>query len=409
MNTVESIRMALQSVWANKLRAFLTLVSVAIGVFAIVGAGSLVDAIEGTIHGEVEALGTTTFSITRRPAVEFNRDWRKYRKRKHITYSQYKKFKKKLTSTEMVSCHAFRQGQMVKYEGNETDPDVMLMGVDFNHFDINDLDIVNGRALLESDIRSIRNVIIIGNDIVQKCFKREDPIGKEVEVGKKKFIVVGVQEEKGAILGQSMDNRVYIPITQYVKHFLPRYNKSVDIFVKAKSDDALQSTMDESIGIMRELRKVEPWEDNSFEIATNEALKDQFSGLVGFLSYFGIITGAFSLIAAGVGIMNIMLVSVKERTREIGIRKAVGAKKSWIVIQFLVEAITLSNLGSIGGIVFGAAVAALVGTSLGLDLIIGINWIIISIVVCTLIGVIFGAYPAYRAAQLDPIDALRYE
>ena len=260
-----------------------------------------------------------------------------------------------------------------------------------------------------SDVRSGRNVIIIGNDIVQKCFNREDPIGKEVEVGKKKFIVVGVQEEKGAILGQSMDNRVYIPITQYVKHFLPRYNKSVDIFVKAKSDEALQATMDESIGIMRELRKVEPWEDNSFEIATNEALKDQFSGLVGFLSYFGIITGAFSLIAAGVGIMNIMLVSVKERTREIGIRKAVGAKKSWIVIQFLVEAITLSNLGSIGGIVFGAAVAALVGTSLGLDLIIGINWIVISIVVCTLIGVIFGAYPAYRAAQLDPIDALRYE
>jgi putative ABC transport system permease protein len=410
MNIFESIIMALQSVRANKLRAFLTLISVAVGVFTIVAVGSLVDAIEGTVQGEIESLGSTNYYITRMPQIQIgNNEWRKYRKRKNITYSQYKDFKKKLTSTDMVCCESTSGGKIVEFGSNKSDPDVTLIGCDYHFFGISNLIVERGRILMESDISSNRNVAVIGNDVVVKVFPNTDPIGQEIKIRNKKFVVIGVLETKGALLGNSQDNRVIIPITPFLKYYAEPWDESVDISVKTYKYEELTASIDESIGIMRSLRKCEPWEDNSFEIATNEALLDQFGDLTGYLNYFGIIAGGFALLAAGVGIMNIMLVSVKERTREIGIRKAVGAKKYWIVFQFLVEAITLCNLGSIAGIFFGVSLAALIGSLMNLDLVISINWIAFSLTVCTLIGIVFGAYPAYKAAQLDPIDALRYE
>ncbi len=409
MNILESILLAFDSVRVNKLRAILTLLSIAIGVFAIVGAGTLVKSINNAVTGEMAALGENMFSIFRVPKIQTGNTWRQYRKRKPINYSQYESFKEKMTIAKAVSSQSTSSGQIVQYAGQETDPNVTLIGTDENHFMITNTIVTEGRPLNAQDIAFNRKVCLIGNDIIVKVFPSVSPIGKEIKVGNHKYTVIGILEEKGAILGQSQDNNVIIPISQFLKYFAYRWEESLDISVMAYSRDALHPTIDEAIGIMRSIRDVQPWQENDFELETNESLSEQFSSLTGYLSYFGLFSGAIALIAAGVGIMNIMLVSVKERTREIGIRKAVGAKRIWIMLQFIIETITLCQIGGFIGIGLGVLGGLMLANAINISLTFPIDWIVISIVICTVLGVVSGSYPAWKAATLDPIDALRYE
>jgi len=409
MNIGESIILALNSVREYKLRASLTLLSISIGVFAIMGAGTLVTSINSSVNSELDAMGENSFMIKRMPSIQMGNSWHKYMRRKPITYSQYLEFKRQMALAEYVSAESYSTSHTIKTGNLSTDPDVLLVGADENYFINNNVEIAEGRAFTEEDLTLNRNVAIIGNDVVVKIFATMSPIGQRIRIKNQAYTIIGVLETKGAILGQSQDNKVVIPLPQFLKYYAYEWEESLNLSVKSPNKELLEPAMDEAIGLMRSIRNVKPWEENSFEVETNEVIKEQFASLTGFLSYFGFISGIIALIAAGVGIMNIMLVSVKERTREIGVRKAVGAKRYWILIQFIIETITLCQIGGVIGIILGIIGAWALGSLINITLSFPINWIILSISICTFLGVISGSYPAWKAAKLDPIEALRYE
>ncbi len=409
MNFSESIFQSIDSIRTNKLRTFLTLLSIAIGVFALIVAGTLINSFEKAVKRQLEDIGETTFWIQRLPSIQTGNTWHKYRKRKPITFRQYKELQKMTSSTPWISAHTFTSGMTINAENLSTDPDVFLVGADNIFFLTNSIDVEFGRSFTEEDINLSRNIAIIGNDVVVKIFPNVNPLGQEISIQNQKFTVIGILKTRGALLGQSKDNMVIIPITNFLKYFASPWEESLHISVRALSKELLQATMDEVIGNMRVIRNVKPWEANTFEVETNETISEQFGSFVNFLSIFGFISGGFALVAAGVGIMNIMLVAVKERTREIGIRKAVGAKRRWILWQFIIEAITLCQIGGIIGIIFGVLGGYFLGNAIKLPLFFPVPWVILSIIVCTILGIAFGTYPAYRAANLDPIEALRYE
>jgi putative ABC transport system permease protein len=234
-------------------------------------------------------------------------------------------------------------------------------------------------------------------------------LGASVQIGPKTYTVIGVLATSGSTFGQSQDNFVLIPITSFLKYYTNEWTSSVGITVRARSKEQLDETTDQVIGILRTIRKVAPWEDNDFEIITNDSLTATFEGMTQYIAYFAVGVSAISLLAAGIGIMNIMFVSVKERTREIGIRKAIGATRANILTQFIIEAITLCQLGGLVGIMLGIIAGNVIAAYLHTTFVIPYLWMLIAAGICTLIGVGFGAYPAWRAASLDPIDALRYE
>jgi len=409
MDFTESIYQAIDSIRTNKLRTFLTLLSIAIGVFALIVAGTLINSFEKAVLAQLEEIGETTFWIQRLPSIQTGHTWHKYRQRKPITYRQYKELVRMTNSTPWISAHSYTFGMTINAGNLSTDPDVYVAGADSNFFITNSIDVEFGRTFIEEDIDYNRNVAIIGNDIVVKIFPNVNPLGKEISIKNQKYTVIGILKTRGALLGQSKDNMVIIPITNFLKYFASPWEESLQITVKAISKEMLQATMDEVIGNMRVIRNVKPWEANTFELETNETISQQFGSFVNFLSIFGFISGGFALVAAGVGIMNIMLVAVKERTREIGIRKAVGARRRWILWQFILEAITLSQIGGLFGIIFGVLGGYLLGNAIKLPLFFPVPWVVLSIIVCTILGIAFGTYPAYRAANLDPIEALRYE
>lgn len=409
MNFTESISQALESVKANKLRAGLTLLSISIGVFAIIFAGGVINSIDNTVTGEMSAMGENSFMIKRMPSIQMGGPtWFKYSKRKIINSKQLRELKKSVNSTPFISGEISDVGYVIKTPNFETDPDVTVIGGDELYFNLNNLDISEGRPITELDVNSTRNVAVIGKDIIVKIFPNTNPIGKKVTLQGQKYEVVGIIKERGAMLGRSQDNLMIIPLTSYMKYHSSLW-ESISIKVKAIDRLSLPYTIDEVVGSLRSIRNQKPWQENTFEVETNESITEQFSVFTTTLSYFGIFAGGFALLAAGIGIMNIMLVTVKERTREIGIRKAVGAKKSWILSQFIIETITLCQIGGAIGIVLGVIASFAVSMIIGLEIQLPFDWIFISILICTILGLVFGAFPAYKAAKLDPIESLRYE
>mgnify|MGYP001186192766 CR=1 FL=1 len=415
MNLRESVAMALDAVRANKLRSSLTLLSVGIGVFAIIASVGITSTLSASLSTQLADLGEHSFLIQRTPSFQFHGNWRKYMKRKPITVELARQFRQRMTLTPLITVSNTSPGYTIKRGLESTNPDVSLIGIDHMYFAVNSASVASGRSFVEQDIVLGSRNAIIGYDVANLLFPNEDPLGKVITVKNQRFTVVGILERKGGVLGQSQDNRVLIPISVFVKYYTSEWDTSVDISVKAVSAIALEPTVDEAIGVMRLLRRVKPGEENNFELDTNEALTSQFSNLSSAILVVAWISGLGALLAAGIGIMNMMLVSVKERTREIGVRKALGARRSWIVRQFLIESITLCQLGGFTGIIGGlgiTAVTALILQSAGMPTL-SIVWpwqtVIFSVIACTAIGMVFGLYPAWQAARLDPIEALRYE
>lgn len=414
MNAFESISIAIDAVRAQKLRSSLTLLSIGIGVFAIIASTSIMSTLQQAVNGQLADLGENSILIQRTPSINFGTNWAKMRKRKNITYAQAQQFRERMTSTQLIAISNESPAYTIKAGLTSTNPDVTLIGIDDMYFAVNAVAIADGRSFTESEVTLSRRAAIIGADVVKSLFGSGSALGKTITIKNQEFDVIGILESRGGVLGQSQDNRVLIPITVFNRYYTSEWDASVDISVKAESKFTLESTFDEAVGIMRALRAVKPWDENNFEIDTNDALTGQFSGFSSALLIVAWISGLGALIAAGIGIMNMMLVSVRERTREIGVRKALGARKRWIIRQFLIESITLCQLGGVTGMVGGlasswAVTEVLRGTMPSLSYVMPWGTVVFSIVICTVIGLGFGLYPAWRAATLDPIEALRYE
>lgn len=410
-----NISLALSAVWSQKLRSSLTLLSISIGVFAIIAAGSASSSLDNSFKTELAALGQNTFMIKRTPGLfarQSNRS--KYRNRKTITYRQARNLKRRMDFAKSVSISDdSRSTYRVKSGNRTTNPNVRLTGADFDYFTSTNLDVDLGRSVSDEDVAFNRPVAVLGSDVAKALFPYSSPIGREIRINAKKFSVVGLLKSKGTSAGQSLDNVVVIPISFYMNNFVNAYNESVNIYVTAYNFELLEETIDEATGLMRIIRNVQPGDENDFVIETNESLTKQFSDLLVYISGFASISGLIALITAGIGIMNMMLVTVRERTREIGIRKALGANRIKIMGQFLVEAITLCQLGGIIGVIMGltgsASLFSLLDEGVSITIIVPWLWVGVSVAFCTLIGLVFGLYPALKASRLDPIEALRYE
>ncbi|GIV53763.1 MAG: ABC transporter [Candidatus Kapaibacterium sp.] len=412
MRAAEYIVSAFDTFRSQPVRTALTLISIAIGIVAIVGAGGAASALERSLSDELTASGAYTFMIQRQPSIiTSGEQWRRYMRRRPISYTQALEYKRRMEGTGgIVALYSFSSNMTIRAGDLHTDPDVTLIGGDEAFFPLRNFQLAAGRPLVAEDISHARMVAVIGNDVRQELFPAgTDPIGKEIQIRNYRFVVVGVLAPKGGVFGQSQDNMVVVPIPVFVRTYAEEWRYSVTIFVGAESQPHLEQLFDESIGIMRSIRNVRPTEENDFEIEQLASIVAQMNSFLRFVGLFGAFCGAIALVAAGVGIMNIMLISVKERTREIGIRKAIGATVRSILWQFLIEAVVLCQVGALGGIVLGIGLSVLLTTVVGVGFVIPLGWAVGSMAACTLVGVSFGAYPAWRAAKLSPIEALRYE
>lgn len=400
--------MALNSLWANKLRSSLTLLGVIIGVFTIIGMQSVIVGFQQNVYEEMSALGSNVFQVQKYPAVNRGgRDRHRFRNRKDITWEQGAAVQELATHVVAVGVENWQFGQTVKHRDKRTAPTVTIAGGTPEFAISNGYFVEFGRFLTDSDVLHNRNVAVIGVDIVEELFPFIDPLGKTIKVGGKPLRVVGVLEKKGSRFGNSRDNRVIIPLSTWQEMY--GRNHSVNLTIRARSSEVYQQAMDEVTSILRTVRKVKPGEPNDFEIWSSESLTSNFDEMTKMVRYAAIGIASISLLVAGIGIMNIMIVTVTERTREIGVRKAIGAQRGDILRQFLVESIILSVFGGIVGVIIGVIIAQVLGRVTPLPAAVPTWSIIVSLGFCSIIGLFFGLYPAAKAARMDPIESLRYE
>jgi putative ABC transport system permease protein len=408
MLVIESIKMALNSLFKNKLRSILTLVGIAIGLFSIIVVMTAIGAIQSTVENTFNQLGTNNFVVQKFPAFMGPAQWRLYRNRPDLTIEQGERLKQLTSLPAAVGISLDQDGKVIKYKGEATNPDVDIDGINLDELKAENLNIAEGRGFSPQDISYGRSVCIIGADVAEKLFKMVYPIGQTIKADDKmNLTVIGVYAKRGSVLGTGQDEFISIPLTVYKKYYGDK--ESANYTIMAQSKSLISATMDEVIGALRKIRKIPPGKDNDFEIITNDQLVEQFNSITKYFRIGAGVVAFIALAAAGVGIMNIMLVSVTERTKEIGIRKAIGARKVTIRTQFLVEAIILCQIGGIIGIILGVIGGDIIAGALSVTAIIPIDWIIIGISVTTFVGVAFGVYPAIKASNLDPIEALRYE
>ncbi len=412
MELFEILRVSLTSLRANKLRSSLTILGIIVGIFSIIAISTIIAMLRTSIEEGVSSLGSNTFQVQKWPAVRIggHGSWAKYRNRKNITLENYDDLETKLVESNAVSATSGRGGRVIKYENEKTNPNVGIYGVTPSSFITRDWNVESGRAINKQDYKSGRKVVVLGTDLLRTLFKNKniDPIGEEISVNGNRLKIIGILEEQGAIFGQSQGNLAIIPLTTFNSFYGGR-RRTLSISVMAEDKADYQDLMEITEGYMRTIRKVLPGADNDFEIVSNESIMKQINDITEGVRIGAFVIAGIALLAAGIGIMNIMLVSVTERTKEIGLRKAVGAKKKDILMQFLTESVALSLIGGFIGIVLGILVGNLVGAQLNAVATIPFDWVAIGVLLCVIIGVGFGTYPAYKAANLDPIEALRWE
>jgi len=408
MNTSEGIRIALHSLWANKLRSTLTLLGVVIGVAAVIAVVTFVNGINGYVATKIFNLGADVFIVSKvSPVVTSIDQLIEGEKRKDFALDDYEAVLAGCTNCKYVGASIYNLNGKVKY-GDQSSSDTMVRGLTPSMGPILDLDIVSGRMLNDVDLRNSSRVAVIGNDILEKLMPGLDPIGREIRVDGEVYTVIGMGKKEGKTLGQSRDNYVLIPITAWMK----KYGTHNSIRVVAKSSGLgpqFEAAMDEARAIMRSRRHDLPGAADSFAVETNASFLGIWSNISGSFFVAMIAIAAISLIVGGIVIMNIMLVSVTERTREIGIRKALGARRSDVLRQFLIESSTMALVGGVFGIALGVGIAKGVTFLIGMPSVIKVWAVVSGLVVSATVGIFFGVYPARRAADLDPIAALRFE
>ena len=401
------MRIALRAIMANKLRAVLTTLGIIIGITSVTAMAMVINGIESDFESQMSELGTDVIYVEKWPwATGPGFKWWEYINRPEITADLADVINERSSYAD-VAVPVVNTGRSLRY-GNKSLSGVSVMGTRSDYTQIVPVDLSTGRYFSQLEDRSGRNVCVIGADIASELFPIEEPIGKFIRVGGVRYQVIGVLEKKGTNAeGQgSGDLQVQVPLQSFGNNFGLR-RRSVSIRVKIVSSEAMERARDELTGILRAARQLDAREENDFEINEQQSLREQLAPVKFAIYSIGIFLTALALIVGGIGVMNIMFVSVKERTREIGIRKAIGAKRRTILIQFLIEAIAICLLGGLIGVGISMLLSSLI--SMILPAVLPFSTVAVAFFVCILIGVIFGLAPAWAAAKAEPIEALRYE
>ena len=408
MKIFEIVKQSGRSIQSSKLRSGLTLLAISVGVFAIISATTAVKVLDTYFKETMAIMGGDVITLTRFPTVNMgNTDWEFYRNRNRITFDQMERLQEFLPESREVGPIENFATTRVFYGTEQTEPNVELQGANIHYVSNNAYNIAEGRNFLQEDVDNARRLAIIGADLLPVLFENVNPLGKEIRVDGYKYTIIGVTEAKGQIFGNTMDRFVMIPYTTALTVY--GQNRDIAIQLKAGSVENVQRMISEVTGWMRVIRKVNPEEQNDFEITTNQTLGAATESFTGVLYIIGFVIGGIVLLGAGIGVMNIMLVTVTERTREIGLRKAVGATRRAIISQFLTEAVVLCQIGGLMGIVAGIALGNGAAIWLESSVVVPFGSILLGILGMTGIGIVFGVYPAVKASRLDPIESLRYE
>ncbi|MBV9009725.1 MAG: ABC transporter permease [Verrucomicrobia bacterium] len=407
----EILRMALSSVGANKLRSGLTMMGITIGVFSVISVMTAVGALQNSIETGLTLFGSNIFQFAKFPPnMNAAGDTRKkYQDRRNITYKQALRYVELMDGYAREIClKSFDFNGQAVYNGLKTTPSLTVVGTNKSFLTANAYTLEYGRNISDEDVEFSRTVLVVGKQIEKTLFPHESPLGKQIRLNGHMLTIIGVMEEKGTSFGQSQDDICLMPITRFFENF-GEAKRTINIATQSFTQQNYEATLDRGIGAMRTARGLKANQENDFELYSNDSLKSAFISVAGVVRIGAFVISLIALVAAGIGIMNIMLVSVTERTKEIGVRKSIGARSRDILQQFLTEAVFISEAGGILGIVLGVIGGDLLAYWLKVDLIFPYGWAIVGLVVCSAIGIGFGFYPAYRAAALDPIDALRYE
>ena len=404
----EIFRMALGSLRTNRLRSALTMLGVAIGVFSVIGVMTALSVIQGSIESGLSFLGSNIFQFAKYPVVSTSDPEEKFANRRNISLDQATEFKRLMEGqAQAIALKCFDGGKPVSY-GNVTLQGRTLVGTNEFFLAANSYTIAYGRNISPDDVDLGRPVTVVGASIQKKLFPSQTALGKTIKVNSKPYTIIGVLDEKGSSFGNSQDDLVLVPITKFFSDF-GHEHRTINLAIQSTSQATYNETLDKAIGAMRTARGLKLGQDNDFEVYSNDTLVSAFAQVADTVRVGAFVVSVIALLAAGIGIMNIMLVSVTERTREIGVRKAIGARKYDIIKQFLIEAVLLSELGGLAGILTGVLGGNGIALAFSMNMVFPWFWAITGLVVCSVIGIGFGSYPAWKAASLHPIEALRYE
>jgi len=406
----ENIRIALNSIRNQSLRTILTVLIIAIGITALVGILSAVAALENTISQDFASMGSNTFNLQRYEfqTQSFGNEERKVNP--IISYRDVKEFEEKFEYPYTVTAISFTgtSSAEIKYENEKTDPEITVMGVNEYYLENSGLQVEDGREFNVFDIQNNNNVAVIGSDFKDGIFNGFDPVNKTISIRGAKFKVIGVLESKGSTFGNNQDLRVFIPL-QHARSIFSLPNINYSLSVKVENKELLEAAMDEAIITFRNIRGLSPKEENNFGLERSDDLINRILSITSALNIAAWIISIITILGSSIALMNIMLVTVTERTREIGVRKALGAKKNTIATQFFLETLVIGQIGGLLGILLGILIGYGVATSLDFAFTTPWKAMFWATGITILVAILAGSYPAAKAAKQDPIESLRYE